>query len=134
MHNNLNITDMTGDYEDRDFIVTRGDSRIAMIISRNEHTKKFTRESRFIICDEESDNKIAYALTKPLTVGGIYNGKGVYSFLLSEGMTTNDDNLTLCIADYYKYFSRDGEDDEDDTEEQDDSVNTEETNSRRSWL
>lgn len=123
---------MTGDYEDRDFVVTRGDSRIAMTISRNAYTKKFTRESRFIICDEESDNKLAYALTKPLMVGGIYNGKGVYSFLLSETMTTGDDNLSLCIADYYKHFSKDSEADGDD-----DSSNSgvsKETAGKRSWL
>ena len=101
---------MTGDLEDRDFIVTRGDSRIAMTIPKNIHTQKFNRNNRFIICDTDSVNKIAYALTKPLMVGHVYNGKGVYVFLLSECVTTEYDNLELCIADYYKHFTKESGD------------------------
>lgn len=39
---------LTGEYEDRNFIVTRGDSRISMTIAKNEHTVKFGRENRFL--------------------------------------------------------------------------------------
>lgn len=95
---------MTGDYEDRDFVVNRGDARIAMTITRNEYTEQFTRNSRFIISDEGSKEKLAFDLTKPLTVGAIYNGKGVYKFVLSETMSTKYDNMELGIADYYKHF------------------------------
>lgn len=97
---------LTGEYEDRNFIVTRGDSRIAMTISKNEETIKFNRESRFLIDDPDSGEQIAYALTKPLKVGRVYNGKGVYAFVLQETMTTDDDNQELGIADFYKHFSR----------------------------
>lgn len=95
---------LTGEYEDRQFIVTRGDSRIAMTIARNEHTAKFNRENRFLIDDEASPHKLAYALTKPLKLGGVYNGEGVYKFVLQEVNTTDLDNQDLRIADYYKYF------------------------------
>ena len=74
----LNITDLTGEYEDRRFIVTRGDSRIAMTIGRNKHTIAFERENRFLIDDPESKNKLAYLLTKPLKTGRSYDkGSGL---------------------------------------------------------
>lgn len=95
---------LTGEFEDRNFIATRGDSRIAMTIARNEFTKKFDRQRRFLIDDPESDHMIAYALTKPLKLTGVFNGVGYYKFVLQEVNTTDDDNQALCIADYYKYF------------------------------
>ena len=103
---------LTGEYEDRNFIVTRGDSRISMIISKNSETLKFNRESRFLIDDPESGEQLAYSLTKPLKVGQIYNGKGVYAFVLQETATTENDNQELGIADYYKHFSKSPTDDD----------------------
>lgn len=97
---------LTGEYEDRKFIVTRGDSRIAMTIGRNKHTIAFERENRFLIDDPESKNKLAYLLTKPLKTGRSYDKGGVFSFVLQEVVATADDNMELGIADYYKYFPR----------------------------
>lgn len=97
---------MTGELEDRYFVVTRGDSRISMQIARNEHTVKFGRESRFLIDDEDSPHKLSYILTKPLKKGLLFNGKGVYKFVLQESTATGDDNHELGIADYYKYFPK----------------------------
>lgn len=97
---------LTGEYEDRNFIVTRGDSRIAMIIAKNEHTVKFCRDYRFLIDDPSSPFKLAYLLTKPFKLGGIYNGDGVYKFVLQEVVGTEDDNQELGIADYYKHFPK----------------------------
>lgn len=99
---------MTGELEDRNFIVTRGDARIAMQIARNKYTVKFDRESRFLIDDEDSPHKLSYILTKPLKVGALYNGRGVFKFVLQESTATGDDNHELGIADYYKYFTKDG--------------------------
>lgn len=97
---------LTGEYEDRNFVVTRGDSRIAMTIARNEHTVKFDRECRFLIDDTESDHKLAYLLTKPLKLGATFNNKGVFKFVLQEVTATDDDNHELGIADYYKHFPK----------------------------
>lgn len=97
---------LTGEYEDKNFIVTRGDARIAMTISRNQHTVKFSRNRRFLIDDPDAPEKAAYLLTKPLKVGKTYNGAGVYSFVLQEVVSTDDDNIELGIADYYKHFPR----------------------------
>lgn len=98
---------LTGELEDRNFIVTRGDSRMALIISRNAETVKLNRDFRFLIDDPDSSQQLAYALTKPLKVGQVYNGKGVFGFVLQEVQTTDDDNLELGIADYYKHFNKD---------------------------
>lgn len=95
---------LTGEYEDRSFVTTRGDSRIAITIARNIHTAKLGRLNRFLIDDELSGHKLAYALTKPLKFAGVYGGKGVYKFVLQEVNTTDDDNEELGIADYWKHF------------------------------
>lgn len=100
---------LTGEYEDRNFVVTRGDSRISMTIARNKDTVKFCRENRFLIDDPDSPQKLSYLLTKPLKRGAIYNGHGVYSFVLQEVVSTDDDNHELGIADYYKHFPRESE-------------------------
>ena len=96
---------LTGEYEDRNFIVTRGDSRIAITIARNPDTVKLGRQNRFLIDDQESGHMLAYALTKPLKFAGVYGENGVFKFVLQEVVTTDDDNEELGIADYYKYFS-----------------------------
>ena len=96
--------DLTGIYEDRSFIVTRGDARIAMTIAKNADTVKFGRQSRFLIDDDDRVEKAAYTLTKPLKIGKTYNSKGVYSFVLQESVSTKNDNMELGIADYYLHF------------------------------
>lgn len=106
MYSNLNITDLTGELENRDFVATRGDSRISMQIARNQHTIAFDREYRFLIDDPETPHKLAYLLTKPLKRGLIYNSQGTYKFVLQEVTATEDDNHELGIADYYKHFPK----------------------------
>lgn len=105
MHNVLNVMDLTGELEDRQFIVTRGDSRIAITIAKNSHTVKLGRRHRFLVDDDDDMEKMAFALTKPLKFAGVYGGKGVYKFVLQEVNTTDDDNQELGIADYYQHFT-----------------------------
>lgn len=95
---------LTGEYEDKDFVITRGDSRISMTIAKNEYTAAMRRTNRFLIDDPDSPHMLAYSLTKPLKLGGWFNGNGVYTFVLQEVNTTDDDNQELRIADYYKHF------------------------------
>lgn len=101
---------LTGEYEDRNFVTTRGDSRISMTIARNEYTKLFDRSYRFLIDDPESPLKLAYSLTKPLKLGWSFNGKGCYKFVLQEINSTSDDSQELGIADYYKYYPHEDSD------------------------
>ena len=89
--------------------MTRGDSRIAVTIAKNEYTSRLGRENRFIIDDPNSKTPLSYLLTKPLKLGMSFGNDGVYKFVLQEVTATGDDNFELQIADYYKYFPRDGE-------------------------
>lgn len=97
---------LTGQYEDREFFVTRGDSRLGMIIAKNEHTTKLKRGCRFLIDDADSELMLAYELTKPFKLSGVYNNQGIFKFVLQEVNTTADDNQELRVADYYKHFPR----------------------------
>ena len=99
---------LTGQYEDREFFVTRGDSRLGMIIAKNEYTTRLKRGCRFLIDDADSETMLAYELTKPFKLGGVFNNQGVFKFVLQEVNTTEDDNQELRIADYYKQFPREG--------------------------
>ena len=97
---------LTGEYEDRDFAVTRGDSRISVQIARNKYTVALDRECRFLIDDPETPHKLAYLLTKPLKRGITYNEQGTFKFVLQEVTATENDNHKLGIADYYKHFPK----------------------------
>jgi len=107
LHNKPNTTDLTGEYEDRFFATTRGDSRIYLSIAKNEFTTKLTRSNRFLIDDPDSPIMLSYQLTKPMKLGSFYNNKGVYKFVMQEVNSTDDDNRELGIADYYKHFPKD---------------------------
>lgn len=97
---------LTGIYEDRDFFITRGDSRLGLIITKNIHTSKLSRGQRFLIDDPESETMLAYELTKPFKLGGVFNGEGIFKFVLQEVNTTDDDNQELRVADYYQHFPK----------------------------
>ena len=85
-----------------------GDTRISVALARDEHTVQLTREFRFLIDDIESDTVLAYRLTKPFKIGGVFSGHGVMNFILTEVNTEDSDNLDLRIADYYKYLPKSG--------------------------
>lgn len=120
---------LTGELEDtRNYVTTKVDSRIAITIARNDVTKMFTRDNRFLIDDYESPQMLAYVLSKPLKTGLSYSSHGVYKFVLQEVTSTVDDNPALRIADYYKYLPTD-----DESGEQDDPTPAEPTG-RRKWL
>lgn len=76
-----NITDLTGEYESRNFEVSRGDSRVAITIAKNAETSRLGRTTRFLIDDPASPVKLAYTLSKPLKFNGIYNGEGVFKWV-----------------------------------------------------
>ncbi len=118
-----NKKDLTGEMEDRHFTITRGDSRIAVTIAKNEDTALLNRESRFLIDDPKSPRMLSYLLTKPLKLGMNYGDEGVYKFVLQEVTATADDNFELQIADYYKYFPKEGQ-----------ATTTPETTGKKVWL
>ena len=76
--------------------MTRGDSRIAITIAKNEFTAKLNRETRFIVDDPLSEKMLAYILSKPLKVGHTYDANnGIFKFVLQEVTATADDNFEL---------------------------------------
>lgn len=108
--------DLTGELEDRDLITTRGDSRIAITLQRNEFTAKLDRLDRFLVDDPLSGHMLAYANTKPLKFAGVYGKtkdelEGVVKFVCQEVNSTDDDNFELGIADYYKHFKHETDED-----------------------
>lgn len=133
---------LTGELEDHNFVVTRGDTRIALIVPRNDFTAAFTRSNRFLIDDEASPLKLAYQLTKPFKLTNVFNGRGVFKFILQEVASTDDDNHELGIADYFKYFPRDAVEDiipearpEDSTEDEKPSdTEIKETTGKKVWI
>lgn len=102
----LNTTDLTGEFSDAFFVATRGDSRIAVTLPKDEETLALGRDARFIIDDYKASNPLAYRLTKPFKLGGSYDDDGVVIFVMTECNSEFDDNPDLHIADYYKYFPR----------------------------
>lgn len=53
-----------------------------------------------MIDDPDSDSVIAYQITKPNRLFNVYNGEGVFKFILTEVNLTDADNVALRIADY----------------------------------
>lgn len=120
---------LTGEYEDRNFVVTRGDSRISVQLAKNKYTSILNRENRFLIDDEDSPHKLAYLLTKPFKKGATYNGDGTYKFVLQEVTATEFDNHELGIADYYLHFPKKEEIIEDVKQ-----PNTDDSNGKKVWI
>lgn len=97
---------LTGEYGDRDFIITRGDARVSLTLPKDKYTIRLNRDARFLIDDYRSPNVLAYRLTKPFKLGGSYGDGGVLYFVLQECNTEDTDNLELHIANYYDHFPR----------------------------
>lgn len=97
---------LSGEMGDREFVVLRGDSRVAVTLPKDEHSLRLGRENRFIIDDYGAPSPLAYRLTKPFKLGGSFDEDGVLHFVMYECNTEDDDNLELHIADYYTHFPR----------------------------
>lgn len=77
-----------------------GDSRIALTIGKDSDTIALKRGMRFLIDDVDSEDVIAYQITKANRLFNIYEGEGVYRFILKEVQLTQHDNIQMRIADY----------------------------------
>lgn len=97
---------LTGEFSDSFLVATRGDSRIAVTLTKDEETLALDRDNRFIIDDYNAPSPLAYRLTKPFKLGGSYDENGVLIFVMTECNSEFDDNPDLHIADYYKHFPR----------------------------
>lgn len=84
-------------------IITIGDARIAVTIGKDKDTSKLSRGKRFLIDDMDSTDVLAFEITKPNKFFNVYNGRGVFRFIMGEVNLTDDDNKELRIADYYSW-------------------------------
>lgn len=80
-----------------------GDARIAITVGKDIDTSKLSRGKRFLIDDMDSKEVLAYQITKPNKLFDVYNGKGVFRFILNEVNLSDNDNVEERIADYYSW-------------------------------
>lgn len=80
-----------------------GDARIAVTIGKDRDTNRLSRGRRFLIDDMDTNDVLAYQITKPNKLFSVYDGKGVFRFILNEVNLTDDDNVEMRIADYYNW-------------------------------
>lgn len=83
-------------------VITIGDTRLSVLISKDADTIKLKRGKRFLIDDPDSTTTLAYEITNPNKIYNLYKGHGVYKFILNEVNVTDNDNVEARIADYYK--------------------------------
>jgi len=87
-----------------------GSSRFALTIGKDDDTKKLRRGRRFLVYDPDGDDVLAYQISKPNTFYNLYNGEGVYRYVMREDQVTKNDNKELMIADYYNWDSNERQD------------------------
>jgi len=80
-----------------------GDARIAITIGKDSDTIELRRGKRFLVDDIDAGTPLAYQITKPNKLFNVYDGQGVFRFILNEVNMTDDDNVELRIADYYNW-------------------------------
>ncbi len=84
-------------------IMAVGDARMAVTVRKDAETSCISRGTRFLIDDMESQEVMAYEVTKPNKLYNVFNGKGVFRFIMGESALTDNDNVALRIADYYNW-------------------------------
>ena len=89
--------------EKAESIISIGDARIAVTIGKDKDTNKLRRGQRFLIDDMDSDDVLAYQITKPNKLYSVFDGEGVFRFILNEVNSTDAVNKELRIADYYNW-------------------------------
>lgn len=84
-------------------IMSIGDARMAVTLGKDPETSQISRGRRFLIDDMDSKDVLAFEVTKPNKMFNVFNGKGVFRFIMGESELTDNDNTELRIADYYNW-------------------------------
>lgn len=87
-------------------IMSIGDARMAVTLGKDEETSHIYRGKRFLIDDLDSDDVMAYEVSKPNRMFNVFNGKGVFRFIMRESELTQYDNVEKRIADYYSWHPK----------------------------
>lgn len=88
--------------EKQEDMISVGDARIAVIVPKDSDTVKLRRGNRFLIDDLDTDEVLAYEITKPNRFYNNFNGEGIFRYILKEVNITDNDNIELRVADYYQ--------------------------------
>lgn len=86
-----------------------GDARMSVTIGKDSETVRINRGRRFLIDDMGSEEVLAYEVTKPNKMFNVFNGKGVFRFIMGESEVTDLDNTEERIADYYGWKPKEAE-------------------------
>lgn len=85
-------------------IMVIGDARIAVTVGKDEDTLELDRGIRFLIDDTDVSKPLAYQITKENRFFNLYEGDGVFRYILNEVVLTANDNIKERIADYTKWM------------------------------
>lgn len=80
--------------------ITIGDARIAVTLAKDVETMRLERGARFIVDDPDADEKLVYEITKSNRMYNMYDGIGVYRYILHECTLEDGDNISQGIANY----------------------------------
>lgn len=82
-----------------------GDARIAVTIAKDQDTIGIERGMRFLIDDDSvsGNNVLAYRVTKPNRLFNVYNGNGIFRYILTECNLEDGDNIEMRVANYYDW-------------------------------
>lgn len=83
-------------------IISIGDARIAVTVPKDKDTVKLRRGNRFLIDDPDTEEVIAYEITKSNRMFNTFKGEGIFRYIMKEVNVTDNDNLELRVADYYQ--------------------------------
>lgn len=110
---NCIIRDVTkyliGEHPDK--MITVGSSRMSVTIAKDDQTIYLHRGTRFLIDDPDATETIAYEITKSDRVTGVFDGYGVYKFLVCEASLLETDDTSDMQPDNTPYQPGTGEED-----------------------
>lgn len=95
------IGEATSRYEN---LMVIGDARIAVTVGKDEDTMELNRGLRFLVDDTDIETPSAYQITKSNRFFNLYEGEGVYRYILNEVVLTKNDNIAERIADYTSWM------------------------------
>lgn len=95
------IGEATSRYEN---LMVIGDARIAVTVGKDKDTLELNRGLRFLIDDSDVDRPLAYQITKANRFFNLYEGEGVFRFILNEVVLTENDNISERIGDYNSWM------------------------------
>lgn len=82
-------------------VVTLGDARMALTLAKDSETQRLRTGTRIILGDPEAEQRLAFEITKPNTLYNVYNGAGVYRFILTQVVLVDEDNVADQVANAY---------------------------------